>query len=110
MQYAVFALAVHLYDGVALGLFRLAQQRHVHAASGQQVLEHNALRADAARVVHLRAGPGQGDGLVQALAPGRDHAGMRLERLPRPHKVVHGIHIIHVQGSKIKYLHVLFLI
>ena len=105
-QYAVFTLFVHLYDGVALHAVDGAQVFGVHALLVQQLPQEFAVRADAAGVVDLGPGPGQRHRLVQPLAPGQHLPGIGLQRLPGAHEIVHRIHIIHVQRSKVQYLHV----
>ena len=104
-QYAVLALAVHLYDGMALHAVDGAKVCGVHAIFVQQVAQECAVRADATRVANVRPGPGQRHRLVQPLAPGQYLPGVGLQRFPRAHKVFHRVHVIHVQRAKVQYSH-----
>ena len=59
----------------------------------------------AAGVPHLGAGPGQGDGLVQPLAPGLDLVPQDAERFPGAHKAGHLIDFIQVEGAEVQNTH-----
>ena len=104
-QDAVFPRGIYLDHGMPLHFFHLPQGRSVHAVFLQQGLQRFPALPDAAGMADFRAGPGEGDGLVQTLSAALDAAGQGVQRFARLDKVFHVIDIIQVQGSKIQHFH-----
>ena len=94
-------MAVHLDDGMAGGGIRL----HPHVGNirprvPQQLGQHGPVRADLAGMVDLCAGPGQGDGLIQPLAPCKYLAAQGSHGLAPLDEMIHGVYIIQIQRTK----------
>ena len=102
----VLPFPVHLDDGVAVGQVGPAEKAAVHAAVDQTLAQELALAADEARVVDLRAGHGEGDGLVEALAAAADGIVRGGQGLPCPGQMVHVIDVVDIQGADVQDSHI----
>ena len=77
----------------------------VHAAFAQKIRQKHAVRADAPGVIRLRARARQRHRLIHPLAAHVQVVPQRVLRLPHRDKVIHLIHVIHVQRPKIQNFH-----
>ena len=95
------SMVVHLNNGVAGGGIRL--HRHVgniRPRVPQQLGQHGPVRADLAGMIDLCPGPGQGDGLIQPLAPCKYLAAQGSHGLAPLDEMIHGIYVIQIQRTK----------
>ena len=99
------AAPVHLNDRVALQRPGLPQICGIDAIAFKGLPEHPAALPHAACVADCRTGLCQRCRLVQPLAAGVDCLVQCVQRLSRPHKVIHLIYIIQVQRTEIQGFH-----
>ena len=104
-QDAVFPLRTDLNDGMPLGFRNRKQERRIHPVFFQQVFQHRAVRAVTAGMADRGAGPGQGNGLVQAFSAGLDRPGLGGQGFPGLHKMIHLIYVVQVQGTEVQDSH-----
>lgn len=99
----VLAGGVHLNDGVSGRHLAAADVPDVNAGLAAHVQKKVALWPHHSGKPHLRAGPREGDGLVEPLAARVHGASARGERLPRRDHVAHAVDVVDVEGPKVKY-------
>ena len=94
-------MAVHLDDRMACGdLWFHHYMGYVRSGILQQLGQHGSIRANLAGVVDLCPGPGQGDGLIQPLAPCKYLAAQGSHGLAPLDEMIHGIYVIQIQRTK----------
>ena len=81
------------------------QKVHVRALCGQLFPQPDAIPADAPGVADGRAGPGQGDGLVEAFAAGELAVVVAGNRLAGAHQMLHPVDVIDVNGTEVEDCH-----
>ena len=104
---AVLPLFIHLDNGVSGGLIDLLQETDIHTGVAKHGTEHLAVSSDTAGMIDLRAGFGEGDGLIQSLASAESFPAGGFYGFAGCNNVIHQVGDIHVQRTQIQYFHVI---
>ena len=96
-QDAVLPCGIDLDDGVAAAAVHLTDIPGVHPAVREHFSQLSAVRADAARVVHLCPRTGKRERLVEPLAAAKRLQPRGGERFARPHGMVNAVYQVPVE-------------
>ena len=98
-QNAVFAVLCDLNDGVTAFFRALLDPIGIHPVLAEKLQKKIPVRTHAACVENRESRLGQGNGLIQPLAPGEDRKGFGRLGLALGDDVIQGVNVIDVAGA-----------